>query len=319
MRPPLTLVGTAQPRYVAAVAAEVSGRVESLAARKGDGVEKGGVLARQRTLPVELRLRESRARLSEVQSRIAKAKADVARAENLFAQKFTSEEELHARRTDLDTFIEQERRLLAAIRIVKDNLASMEIRAPFAGIVVEEKTEAGQWLDEGDTVVVLADLSVIHVMVPVPEQQIAHLVRGETVAVGIDALPGREFSGTITAIVPQADPGSRAFPVQVEVKNPDGVILSGMLARVTFYPITHSAALLVPKDALVPQPDGGGYVVKVADGKVAWVQVRILGTDKDRYAVVAIKNDLAAGDSIVIRGNERVRPGQSVREAAPTP
>ena len=277
------------------------------------------MLARQRTLPVELRLREARAQLSEVQSRMAKAKADVARAENLFAQKFTSEEALHARRTDLDTLIEQERRLLASIRLVKDNLASMEIRAPCAGTVVEERTEAGQWLDEGDAVVVLADLSVIHVMVPVPEQHIAHLVRGETVAVEIDALPGRDFTGTITAIVPQADPGSRAFPVQVEVKNPDGIIFSGMLARVTFYPVTHAAALLVPKDALVPTPGGGGYLVKVANGKAAWVQVRILGTDKDHYAVAAVNKDLTTGDSVVIRGNERLRPGQSVREAPSTP
>lgn len=319
IRPPLTLVGTAQPRYVAAVACEVAGRVENLAARKGDPVEKGDVLARQRTLPVNLRLRESRARLREVQSRIAKAKADLVREENLFAQKFTSEEQLHARRTDLYALREQEQRLRAAIRIVEDNLASMEIRAPFAGIVVEERTEAGQWLDEGDAVVVLADLSFIHVMVPVPEQHVVNLVRGDTVVVGIEALPDRDFSGTITAIVPQADGGSRAFPVQVEVENPDGVILSGMLARVTFHPVTHANALLVPKDALVPQPGGGGYVVKVADGKAAWVQVRILDSDQSRYAVVAVENDLAAGDSVVTRGNERLRPGQAVRKAASDP
>jgi RND family efflux transporter MFP subunit len=318
IRPSLTLVGSAEPRYTAAVAGEVEGLVQELIARKGDHVAKGDVLARQRTVPLKLRLKQTQAQLSETQARLEKAKADLRRAENLFAQKFTSEEQLQGRRTDLDALKEQIRRLRAAINIVEDNLARMEIRAPFAGTVVAEKTEVGQWLDTGEPVVTLADLSVIHIMVPVPEQKISRIVRNDRVRVKIDALPAREFSGTIAAIVPQADTASRSFPVQVNVENGDGAILSGMLARVIFQPVTLQSALLVPKDALVPQPEGGGYLVKVSDGKAAWIQVRVLETYKDRYAVEALNNDLFAGDRVITRGNERVRPGQEVQDTVST-
>ncbi len=319
VRAPLTLVGTTEPRYTAEVACEVDGLVETLAARQGDRVRKGSLLARQRTLPLKLRLQESRAQLREVQARIDKAEADVRRAERLFDQKFISEELLQERRTDLDALRQQERRLSASIRIVDDSLARMEIRAPFDGSVVAERTEVGQWLDAGDPVIVLSDLSVIHIMVPVPEQQIGSITQGGSVAVTIDAFPGRALSGPIAAIVPRADTGSRSFPGQVNVDTPGGAILAGMLARVTFHPVTLPAALVVPKDALVPQPEGGGYLVKVSDGTASWVQVRVLESYGDRYAVDPLNKDLAAGDRVIVRGNERVRPGQTVREAAPTP
>ncbi len=319
VRPALTLVGTAEPRYTAEVACEVDGLVERLVARKGDRLRQGDLLAKQRTLPRKLRLQESRARLREVLARIEKAEADLRRAERLFDQKFISEEQLQERRTDLDALRQQERRLRAAIRIVEDSLARMEIRAPFDGSVVAERTEVGQWLDAGDPVIVLSDLSVIHIMVPVPEQQIGRILQGATVAVTIDAFPGRALSGTISAVVPRADTASRTFPVQVDVENPDNSILAGMLARVTFHPVTLAGALVVHKDALVPQPDGGGYLVKVSDGTASWVQVRVRESYGDRYAVEPLNKDLAAGDRVVVRGNERVRPGQAVREAAPTP
>jgi RND family efflux transporter MFP subunit len=319
IRPPLTLVGTTEPRYTAEVACEVDGLVERLAARKGDRVRKGDLLAKQRTLPLKLRLQESRAQFREVLARIEKAEADVRRAERLFDQKFISEEQLQERRTDLDALRQQERRLRASIRIVEDSLARMEIRAPFDGSVVAERTEVGQWLDAGEPVVVLTDLSLIHIMVPVPEQQIGRITQGGSVAVTIDAFPGWALSGTIAAIVPRADTGSRSFPVQVNVDNADGAIMAGMLARVTFHPVTLPSALIVPKDALVPQPEGGGYLVKVSDGTASWVQVKVLASYGDRYAVDPLNKDLAAGDRVVVRGNERVRPGQNVREEAPTP
>ncbi len=319
IRPPLILVGTAEPRYTAEVACEVDGLVEQLTVRRGDRVHKGDLLAKQRTLPLKLRLQESRAQLREVLARIEKAQADVRRAERLFDQKFISEEQLQERRTDLDALGQRERRLRAAIRIVEDSLARMEIRAPFDGSIVAERTEVGQWLDAGDPVIVLSDLSVIHIMVPIPEQQIHRITRGGSVAVTIDALPGRALSGTISAIVPRADTGSRSFPVQVNVENRDGAILAGMLARVTFHPVTLAAALVVPKDALVPQPEGGGYLVKVSNGTASWVQVKVLESYGDRYAVEPLNKDLAAGDRVIVRGNERVRPGQTVREAAPIP
>jgi RND family efflux transporter MFP subunit len=313
---PLTLVGTAQPRYSAEVASEVDGVVTAVEARKGAVVKKGDVLVRLRTVPAELDLEEARGRLGEVEARIAKADADVKRAQRLFAQAFTSEEELQGTQADLDALRQQARQIRAAADRLEDQLARMVIRAPFAGHVVAERTEVGAWVSQGTVVAELTDLAVIHAMVPVPEQELARISLGMPVEVTFDALPASPFTGNVTAIVPRADPAARTFPVEVSIDNPAGRILAGMIARATFRHDGGAGIATIPKDALVPQPTGGGYVVKVVDGAAAIVPVRVLESQEERFAVEPLQGELNPGDRVVIRGNERLRPGQPVREAA---
>jgi len=312
---PLTLVGTAEPRYSAEVASEVEGVVTAVAARKGAVVKKGDVLVKVRTVSVELDLEEARGRLGEVEARIAKADADVKRAQRLFEQSFTSEEDLQRTQADLDALRQQARQVRAAVGRLEDRLTRMTIRAPFAGWVVAERTEVGAWVGEGTVVAELTDLSVIHAMVPVPEQELARIHLGMAVEVACDALPGTPFTGKVTAIVPRADPASRTFPVEVSVDNPAGRILAGMIARATFRHDGGTGIATIPKDAFVPQPGGGGYVVKVVDDAATIVPVQVLESQEERFAVEPLQGALTAGDRVVIRGNERLRPGQPVREA----
>ncbi|WP_305044159.1 efflux RND transporter periplasmic adaptor subunit [Geoalkalibacter sp.] len=309
------LVGTAEARYSAAVAAEVEGLVETLFARRGQKVAKGEVLARLRTHRHELMLEEARFALGEVEARIAKAESDLRRAQDLHTQKFISEEELQGRQTELDSLRQSAQRHRASIKILEDRLARMTIRAPFAGTVARENSEVGQWLREGDPLLELDDLSVIHVMVPVPENQLALIRVGGPAEVSFDALAGRAFGGRISAIVPRADLAARTFPVQIEIANPSGEILAGMLARVRFPREFDAPALLVPKDAFIPRPEGGGQVVRILDDQAQILEVRVLGAADTAFVVEPLDGDLAAGDEVVIRGNERLRPGQQIRRA----
>ncbi len=317
LRTPQTFIGTAEPRYSTAVASEIEGLVEELAVRRGQSVSKGEVIARLRPYRVNLQLEEARAGLEEVAARIRKAEADLKRAEGLFAQKFISEEELQGRDTELDALRQAARRRRAAIRILSDRLERLTVRAPFAGRVVRESTEVGQWLEEGATVVELVDLSVIHVMIPVPEQHLHKIVKGQKARIALDALAEETFTGEVTEIIPQGDLEARTFPVQVTLANPQARILPGMLTRVTFSSDPRQQSLLVPKDALVPRPDGGGYVVKVVEGAADIVTVRIDSATEGDFAVSPLTGSLQSGDRVVVRGNERLRSGQRVREYRP--
>ncbi len=193
------------------------------------------------------------------------------------------------------------------------------IRAPYDGRVIEEETEVGEWVQEGDPVMTLADLERITIRVPVPERHIAELNRKTSAIVRFDALPDHEFPGTVSAVIPRADTAARTFPVEVEVANAEGRILAGMLAQVTFRVGEPRSALLVPKDAFVSQPGGGGYVVKVEQGTAAIVPVQLLASHGERHAVTSLGPPLAAGDTIVVRGNERLRPGQRVTTGQGSP
>ncbi len=214
-------------------------------------------------------------------------------------------------------------RLLAAeeeVNRLLDQLEKHTIKAWFDGYVVKEHTETGQWIMSGDPVVEVVEVDEVEVDVMVLENYLPHLTIGSTAQVEITALPQRMFEGRVTHVVPQADVRSRSFPVQVRVKNqvlPDGQILirPGMFTRVTLPVEAKPSILLVPKDALVlGGPDPVVYVVDnnpMAPGKQICRPVAVKsGVAFD--SLVEVSGPLQAGQTVVIEGNERLRPGQEV-------
>lgn len=215
----------------------------------------------------------------------------------------------------------------AAIERIDDQLEKHTIRTPFTGWVVERFTEKGEWLARGGLVARIAQLDRVDVEVQVPESSVSQLRRGAEVRLEFDAAAQRTWIGQITRIVPQADLRSRSFPVLVTVENlvVDGepVLRGGMLAR-AWLPVGKAEAVtVVPKDALVLGV--GAPVVFVveptgpATAGTATGTVRA-ATVSPGAAVggnVEVRSGLDRGLLVVVRGNERLRPGMSVTFAAP--
>ncbi|TWT62395.1 efflux RND transporter periplasmic adaptor subunit [Rubinisphaera italica] len=213
-----------------------------------------------------------------------------------------------------------------------DQLKKHTIRTPFNGFVSAEHTEVGQWVSQGELVAEVIELDYVDVETYVPEQYIAYIHKGQQVTVEIPALQDHLFTGTVEMVIPQADTRSRTFPVKVRLKNTiefaepseeksetisikaDPLIKSGMQARVHLPTGNKQEALLLPKDALVlGGPQRIVYVVVPGQEKepatVKPVPV-IVGVANGDHIVV--RGDLQEGDQVVIRGNERLRPGQQV-------
>ncbi|NDH95786.1 MAG: efflux RND transporter periplasmic adaptor subunit, partial [Planctomycetia bacterium] len=204
------------------------------------------------------------------------------------------------------------------------------IRAPFAGWVVERFTEKGEWVSRGGLVARVVELDRVEVEVQVPERLVSTLRKGMEVRLEFDAAPTVTWIGIIDHVVPQADLLSRSFPVKVlldnRVEDATPVLRGGMLAR-AWLPVGRvGQALVVPKDAVVlggptpvvfaVQPAAGGPAAgSNGTGTVQPVPVR-LGAAVE--GAVAIEGGLAVGGLVVIRGNERLRPGMTVRYPIPT-
>lgn len=207
----------------------------------------------------------------------------------------------------------------AEVERIDDQLAKHTIRAPFDGWVVQRFAEKGQWLARGGLVARIAELDTVEVEARVPESSVGGLAEGVQVRLEFDAYPQETWLGTVTKVVPQADVLSRSFPVKIAVPNRVvaglPVLKGGMLAR-AWLPVGRSgSATVVPKDAVVlggPQPLV--YVVEptaagAATGTVRPVSVA-LGAAVD--GSVEIRDGLLAGAIVVVRGNERLRPGATV-------
>ncbi|MEE8219556.1 MAG: efflux RND transporter periplasmic adaptor subunit [bacterium] len=304
----VTLVGTVHPATRSLIASETEGLVVCCPAEEGQSIRKGQLLAQLRRVPIDLKLREARAARQRTEAEHTNARREAARRKDLYEQGVIAIEEYQVTATSAQAAAERVAEAQAVVARLEDELAQTSITAPFDGVVVKEHTEVGQWLNRGDPVVELLDLSTVDVIVPVPERHIAQVRRGEAASLILDALPGRSFTGQVSQVIPQANAESRTFPIKVQVANPDGLIKSGMFARVTLPVGRGRRALAVPKDALVSHGPVDLLFI-VSDGMARQVAVK-RGQATGNW--VAIEGPVTEGQLVVVRGNERLRDGMPV-------
>jgi RND family efflux transporter MFP subunit len=310
VRRSVDLPGTVESRIASVVAAEVGGLVVRLDVREGERVRAGEPLAGLRTIGFELRLQAAEGRLKESRARLDLAERKLARARELFDDDVISQDELDDAFSEFTAWqgrIDQDTAEIDQLELALDRC---EIEAPFTGVVTAKRTELGEWVETGGAVVEMVSLAELEVRVEVPERYFPQLVPDATAEVRFESLPGHTVTGRVAGIVPRADGASRAFPIRVVIDNPQRLIGVGMLARVAL-PVGESyRALLVPKDAVVRQ--GPSELVYRINGDDAVEAVPVASTQGVGSWVV-VDGPVAAGDRVVTRGNERLRPGQSVR------
>jgi RND family efflux transporter MFP subunit len=307
--PQVQLIGTAQPKLTSVVAAAIDGLVQEFNATEGEFLEKGALLARLDDRTLQIELKAARASEAEAQAQLRRARADLKRSTELLASKTIADKKYTDDLAEVQSVEARVLRLQAMIEYNEDAIAKKIIRAPFAGFVVKEHTQLGEWVDKGGAIVTMADLSSIEVEVDAPERYVPRLVLGGDSRIRVDALNPEEFPGKIAAIIPVGDPASRSFLVKIAVDNPDNRIRGGMLCRVSLAVGKPESVLAVPKDAVVNL--GQQHLLYVVrDGVAQPLRVQ-LGNASD--GMVEVKGEIEAGMQVVTRGNERLRPGQPVQ------
>lgn len=202
-------------------------------------------------------------------------------------------------------------RARARIARARDDLAKTKIRSPLTGFVTQKWAEVGQWLAKGGRVAEVIELDRVLVQAPIAERSVSLVRVGDEARVVIDALGGRTFRGRVRGVIPKADPKSRAFPVEVEIRNTDSYDLkAGMFARLSLEYGEASRTLLVPKDALILRARGASVFV-FEKGRVREVAFQ-QGRSVDSF-VEAPSGALRAGMRVVVKGNESLRAGVPVR------
>ncbi len=321
------LLGTARPRRDSSVASEVDGLAAELFVDEGDAVREGQVLARLRTTTVEQRLAAAAASRDETQARLARATADFERLASLRDRQVISAREYDQALADRDALSQAVVRLDAEVSQLQDQFDRASIKAPFAGRVAAVHVEVGEWVGRGDQLLSLLDLSVVEVAVQIAERYISAVPVGFQVDVTFDALPGRPYTGRVQAVIPEAVPEARTFPVLIRIPNRDLAIKGGMAARVSAQLGSPQAAVLVSKDVVVRRGDqvlvfpvdpsamGGDPGAPLGEGSVGSVtQVSVeAGPARGEWQVVY--GPVSPGDLLIVRGNERVFPGQPVTVA----
>ena len=304
----ISLVGTTEAISESTVASEIAGLVEYFPTNEGDYVKKGDLLANLKETELRLRLKGAVAAKKRIQANLQNAEKELKRVSKLKETNSIAEKQYD---TAFYTYIALSQELLqneSEIELLNYEIKQQKVLAPFSGFVAKEHTQIGEWINKGGPVVTLLDLDKVQITVDVPERYSVLLAPRGNVNVSIKSVSNNSISGKIYSVLPQGNSDSRTFPVRIHIENPDHKIKSGMEAMVTFNLATKIKALLVPKDAVVTAGDNR-LVFMVNDGKALPVPVKIIGYyDGD----VAVEGNLKPGIQVVIRGNERLRPGQAV-------
>ncbi len=298
-------VGTVRFPEVSTVAAEVEGRVDTVRVEEGDAVKAGDVLASLDTTLLAKDLAAAEAARDKAAASLALARLEDARMAALFKDRAVSESEYDNARFAAQELEASLRQLSAEAARLAERVARAAVRAPFAGVVLERAVDRGEWLSAGTAVAVLARTGAVEVHLAAPEKAYAFAAPGTKVEVGV---AGRTLQGTIFARVPGGDAATRTFPVKVRLSDAAG-LAQGMEARVALPAAEPVAAVLVPRDAVI-LAQGQTLLFVVENGAAKAVPVTVAAY----LGMSAGVNGpgLAEGAQVVVKGQERLRPGQPV-------
>ena len=249
-----------------------------------------------------------RADREAARARLDFAGVQLARSQELAPTGAEPRELLQQRRAERD-------QAAAAVRQLDARLVQRQIRAPFSGEIGLRRVNLGQYLNPGDAIATLTALDQLYVEFALPQQELARLKPGSSVAVTSDAFPGRIFTARVNAIEPKIGEDTRNVMVQATLPNPDRALRPGMYVTASLALPPQQGAIVVPATAIQTSAQGDSVIVirgKEArkGGKAEIVPVR---TGRRIANTVVIDQGLKPGDVVVAEGQLRVQPGAEVK------
>ena len=310
----VALPGTLQGEVQAPIAARAAGYVKSWSTDIGSRVRKGDVLAELEAPELDQQVSQARAVRDQTASTVALAQTTVDRWDALRKKDVVAQQDLDERRAALV----QARANLAAADANLQRLQELEafkhVTAPFAGIVTRRNIDVGDLIDtRGKPLFLLSQTDPLRVYISVP-QSYANLVKtGESVVVTQAELQNRQFKGQVTRTSGSIDAATRTMQVEVSLPNKDGALLPGAYVQVAL-PLSASATLSVPSNALLFRGEGPRVAVIDAQGKVTLHAVTL---GRNNGSTVEVTSGLQATDRLVLNPPDSLVDGDVVTTQAP--
>ena len=311
LAPTVKLPGTVRSRHHSLLGSETEGIVVKLHVREGQRVAEGESIAQLRTDILRERLRAARSQLDATVANRELTRRSLGRAQKLFDDNSMSEQQVDELAYELQGWQAEERRLEAEIAQIALSIDHSHIRAPFDGVIVARHTDLGEWREAGDPIVELVSVSELEVDVAVPEIYFDELNAEGNAEVAFPSVSDNRLVYAIGAVVPLADAEARAFSVRIPLPDdPQRPALAvGFLADVWLSVGRSTSVTIVPKDAIVRRQQEQ-MVVLIDSQNQTRISPVLTGASIGEW--VEIQGEVAVGDRVIVRGNERLEAAQTV-------
>jgi len=297
-------------RNDARLATSAEGRLEYVA-EVGTRVRAGDRVAKLEDESVKLRVEDAKAAVARIEAQRGMSERQLKRIEQL-ANSSISQTQLDEVRSQLAVLTAQLQQAQVGQRSAEHDLRQTELRAPFPGVVTERLAQRGEYVTTGAAIAHLVDTVHLEVRAQGP-LSLASLVRP---AMELPVKTGtKQFPASVRTVVPVGEDRSRQFELRLTLA--DSALSVGTPIEIGLPEREAGDALVVPRDAIGLRQDGN-YLMRIrADGTAERVAVVSDIADGD---LATVRGNISAGDTVVVRGIERLQDGQRVkvvtREAA---
>jgi RND family efflux transporter MFP subunit len=327
------------------VHAKVAGFVKSIAVDVGDRVRAGQLLAILEVPELQDEIRQDEAAVKRASEEINRAQADLERAQsahevahlgatrlasvmkarpNLVAQQDIDEASGRDRVSEAQVATAQAtlaaaREQLEIARAAESKTQTLfdyaRITAPFAGVITRRYADTGAMIQAGTSsqtqampLVLLSENDRLRLVIPVPESAVSRIHLGQHVDVTVQSLH-RTVSGTVARFADRLDTDTRTMRVEVDVQNPNLMLVPGMYADASLALEQVSNVIVAPIEA-VDHGETGARVLAV--GRDGTLESRAVSIGMETADRIEIKSGLSEGDVVVVGSRAQLKPGTMV-------
>ena len=313
--------GTVHARQTAMVSAQVVGRIEQVLVREGDTVRAGQTLVVIDGAALRASVDQAQAGVKAALSEQAMAQTDarlaastLERYRQLETQKSVSPQEMDevsrraaASAARLEAVRAQADVARAQERGAHTMLGYSRLTAPFAGVVTARMADPGTMASPGVPLLQVDQAGVLQLDVAVDESAIGAIHKGMKSPVSIAGASSAEITGTVSEILPAADPASHSFLVKIDLPH-SGSMRAGMFGTAEFANGVRQA-IVIPRSAIVFR--GSLASAYVLDGQSV-AQLRYLTVGEGHGALVEVLSGISAGEKLVDDPADRNLAGKRI-------
>ena len=341
----LTVSGAFKPFQDIDVHAKVAGYIKTIYVDVGDHVKEGQTLAVLEVPELAAQLAGADAAVRAAQEQIPRAKGDLERAQSTHAASHSAYQRLkQAADTQAGLVAQQElddwqakdlageaqvASAEAALSAARQQLEVAQanqkqytalsdytrITAPFTGVVTVRYADTGSLIAAGTSsstqsmsVVRLTQVSVLRLVLQIPESVAPHVHVGGMMKVHVQAL-NQDYEGKVSRFANALDQQTRTMETEVDFQNPDGKLMPGMFCEAYFVHNKKPNVLVIPMEAV--SRTGDETTVLVVDSQNA-VAIRIVKLGQEESNLVEVLTGLTEGERVIVGNLSEFTPGQRV-------
>ncbi len=307
------LPGVMQPFEFVQIFPKINGFVKAVNVDRGSVVKKGQLLLSLEAPEIEQQVAEAKLKFTQAQAIYITSKDRFRRLlETSKTPGTISPYDLEAAASKMQGDSATAQGEYANFKAQEAMRGYLVTNAPFDGIITERNVHpgalAGPGIQNAKPMLVLQQLSMLRLVVDIPEQYAVQIKDGDVVHYRINALPGQDFTGKVSRSSQSLSSNYRSETIEIDVKNASNMFKPGMYAEVVLPTSGSANAYVVPKSVVVTTTERK-YVIAVENGISKWIDVSEGNQGSDSTEIFC---NLHPGDMVVVNASYQLKEGTAL-------